>query len=302
MGLLLKLFYKRSDPEGSQRAEITTRRSLRPPAPVPQSLVERHWTPNSTLNVHIPPPPYVIVEPQDRLPRHPQPGSICTSPSQRLHTSDGGQRDCDPRGVHTISLPMRRSSASPLVAQTQRDAHADANIRRHQSTSALRPAARQTVHNSITQTQSIGAPLLIFHAPHPAQVNANRLHHQPPLPLHPPSPLCRHLDTIPPRQSTTALKRLYQPPYQTPPHYNDQAFPARPGTLRWQRPHEAEGYERRLETGLDQRVLRERRSMPLPEIPEIDETQRWEAHIRRDCKYCRRRREGVGSVKRWLGR
>jgi hypothetical protein len=295
MGLLLKLCYKRSDPEGSRRAEITTRRSLRRPAPGPQSLVERHWTPNSTLNVYMPPPftppeqrrapppSYVIVEPQDRLPRHPEPGSICKNSSRRPHMSNGGPRDHDPRGVHPSSLSMRCSSASPLVAQAQQDAHADANIRRHQSTSVLHPAARRT-------------------APDPAQVNANRLHRLPPHPLHPPPPLCRHLDTIRHRQSTTAQNRPYQPPYQTPPRYNDQAFPARPGTLRWQRPHEAEGYERRLKTGLDQRVLREPWSMPLPEIQEISERQRWEAHIRRDCKYCRKRREGVGSVKRWLGR
>jgi hypothetical protein len=302
MGLLLKLFYKRSDPEGSRRADLTARRRLRGIAPVPQSLVERRWTSsNPTLNVHIPPPSYVIVEPQDRLPQHPQPGSICTNPPQRPHINNGGPRGHDPRGIHPSSLP-RRSSATPLVAQAHRDAHADDNIRRHQSTSALRPAARQTVHNSNTQTQSIGAPLLIFHSPNPSQVNTNRLHHRLKFPLRLPPPLCRHLDPIRPRQFTTALTRPYQPPSQTPPHYRDQTFPPRPVTLRWQRRHEAEWYERRLETRLDQPVLPERRSMPLSEIPEISETQRWEAHIRRDCKYCRKRRDGVGSVKRWLGR
>jgi hypothetical protein len=314
MGLLLKLFYERTDPEGSKRAEFRTRRSLRSKtAPVPLSVVEQRWTSSSTLNAHIPrfytppeqrrtpPPPYTIVDPQDRLPRHPQPGSICTSPPQGSHTSNV-PRDDDPRRIHPSGVPMRLSSASPLVALTLRNSHAYANIRRHQSTPALRSAApyaaRYTGPQITTPTQDVPVP-------DSARAEVSRLHRRSTLPPRPSPSLCRHQDRIRLRQSTTALHHPHQQPYQIPHRYSNlipisrlrTPFDHEIVTLRWQQRHEAERYERRLERIRLQQAQEVRLSMPLQDV---DEVQRWVSHIGYDCKYCRRKREGVKVVKRWL--
>jgi hypothetical protein len=301
MGLFLKLFYKRSEPEGSRRAEFRTRRSLRSKtAPVLPSRVERRWTSSPTLNAHIPPsytppeqrrtppPPYAIVDPQDRLPRHPQPGSICTSAPQRSHTSNV-LRDDDPRRIHPNGVPMRLSSASPLAALTPGNSHAYTNIRRHQSSSALRSAAPQTARYTgpyiTTPTQDVPVP-------DSTRAEASHLPRRTTLPPRPSSPLCRHQDPIRPRQSTTALHHHNQQSYQILLRYNYPTPIPRPRT-----PFDHEIIERRLKELQNQQALRARRSVPLQKISEVQE---WKAHGGHSCKYCRRKREGVKIVKRWF--
>ena len=80
-----------------------------------------------------PPPRYAILNPDDRLPQHPQ-----------------------PRNGLPTRQPIRRSSANPLPASSQREAHREPPpLRRYQSTTALRPAPPPPYQSHHPSTQRL---------------------------------------------------------------------------------------------------------------------------------------------------
>ena len=172
MGLRRKLFYKSVEPEGHQRSWHALRRNGRSvivPVPPPAPVGQRRST-TSTLNARIPrftttsvqrrmsPPPYTVIDAGDRLPRHPQPGSICTNPPSRPQRSNHIAYSAKPSRVPT-GIPLKRSSASLVATQAPRDAHENATLRQYQSTNALpnttRPTARHTSPSFVASTHGI---------------------------------------------------------------------------------------------------------------------------------------------------
>jgi hypothetical protein len=160
MGIRRKLLHKPRDPEDSQHIFRRSGRSATASVPIPSpALVEQRWSSNPTLNARIPrssttpvqhrtpPPPYAVIDAGDRLPRHPQPASICSNPPSQLDRSNHRAHDAELSRV-PASFPLRRSSASPIASQATRDAHVDATLRRHQSTGALNNAAPHTARRT----------------------------------------------------------------------------------------------------------------------------------------------------------
>lgn len=133
MGFHLKLHHskakdgRKQTPSRTSTLLATTITNTLPTAPIALATpIRRSATarlpsspsPRPLTEARTPPPRYAILNPDDRLPRHPQ-----------------------PRNGDLARQPTRRSSANPLPASSQPEAHGEApSLRRYQSTTALRPA------------------------------------------------------------------------------------------------------------------------------------------------------------------